>query len=65
MSSSSTTAPQVGRGGYSTVYNGGQYAQKKYRGRTKEDQELFKKEKQMLQQIGRIQCPYVLRLYQS
>jgi serine/threonine protein kinase len=64
MSSSSTQqASQVGRGHFSTVYNKGQYAQKKYRGRTQEDQKSFKKEKQILQQIGQIQCPYVLRLY--
>jgi len=64
MSSSSTQqASQVGKGNFSTVYNKGQYAQKKYRGQTKENQESLKKEKQMLQQIGRIPCPYVLRLH--
>jgi len=59
---------KIGQGNSAIVYSkqGGKFVQKRLRQRQKPDVlASFQHEKQMLQQVGRIQCPYVLRLYQS
>ena len=57
---------KIGQGNSAIVYSkqGGKFVQKRLRQRQNPDVlASFQHEKRMLQQVGRIQCPYVLQLY--